>query len=867
MSWKSFNVLSLSTLSGSGDLLRTAVGGYWNYFSESDGSGYSFVEMDGESPTDERISLVDANMDFLYTHPTTFPAYRIPIRIQGNEEFIHTDKHWKNFIRGGTFGTMSFDGVYTDEVHDSYHMNLKIPYSKYEANILEYTSEIGTTLSTTQCTYEYNHYYPEYENKTSVSSMKLIPNMYLIQAYQNSDDEVGEIPDRYMIDGIKEFVNREGTVSDEDLAALTNATHQFITMPPPDSSTTLYWGSTAMPGWLDTNLKLRNYLTGAYVQTNLSSSTRDKIDTILSNIYHDEHFYDTLYEDIDYAFDSGYLRRNSFPFYIKINFDIPEGFGRNARGHIEFNPGTALAEGAAGVSTELIKSLKEAFDNSSPYIFDSQAYAVESLYYTGSIENRLTSEVKAVTDTSYRSIDYKKLLISMLDSGRHTHKDCFFMGTDKITTDSADRLDRLAAMDLDNSYAYVSSTDSHKLLNGVAARLSSSWDSESLTFDLQALYNRASGGTLDIDFNGETIAYRIEKTTLQPVGPTEVRNPVQNFWFYNSIPLDGTEFRFYDSQVSYSTPYTYTIFAYVLGSGIKYRFTDLKTTRQIASGSIGEGDDALKYYCLEFQDLLGNTSDQLYYASDTDSMVYTEEAAAALSDESIDNEFLTGSASHIISTSPYIADMYLHYEPTLRVFEIPIYSKTLRVMDHPPNKLEISPYQLMDNSQRIGFSFLKDTFVKAKFPTPISYEDTLARQEYLHANDIIDEIEMMVENKQVSKTKFIEVYRIDTKPEAISDFNQYLLDTIDLTLAEDIKQTRPTHNFHDTIKTNKKYYYLFRGLNEHGESGFLSDIYEVELIDDGGYKYAVFNVFRESDLEIDTHTETVKSCRMCLILH
>ena len=66
-----------------------------------------------------------------------------------------------------------------------YYMQCQMPYSKQEVNILEYTSEIGSTLATVQCTYEYNHFYPEYEQSILGKSIKFIPNMYLIQAYQN----------------------------------------------------------------------------------------------------------------------------------------------------------------------------------------------------------------------------------------------------------------------------------------------------------------------------------------------------------------------------------------------------------------------------------------------------------------------------------------------------------------------------------------------------------------------------------------------------------------------------------------------------------------------------------------------------------
>ena len=55
-----------------------------------------------------------------------------------------------------------------------------------------------------------------------------------------------------------------------------------------------------------------------------------------------------------------------------------------------------------------------------------------------------------------------------------------------------------------------------------------------------------------------------------------------------------------------------------------------------------------------------------------------------------------------------------------------------------------------------------------------------------------------------------------------------------------------------TIETNTKYYYAFQFINEGGMPGEISEIYEVELVDDGGYKYAIFNTLHESDLHENT---------------
>ena len=47
-------------------------------------------------------------------------------------------------------------------------------------------------------------------------------------------------------------------------------------------------------------------------------------------------------------------------------------------------------------------------------------------------------------------------------------------------------------------------------------------------------------------------------------------------------------------------------------------------------------------------------------------------------------------------------------------------------------------------------------------------------------------------------------------------------------------------------------------MNEQRSLSHLSEIYEAQLIDDGGFNYSLFNVFYESDLEENTFVEPSK---------
>jgi len=186
-----------------------------------------------------------------------------------------------------------------------------------------------------------------------------------------------------------------------------------------------------------------------------------------------------------------------------------------------------------------------------------------------------------------------------------------------------------------------------------------------------------------------------------------------------------------------------------------------------------------------------------------------------------------------------------------------VFSKTLRVMDNPGNLLNVHPYQYMDDSRRIGFLLRKTVFNdEINYPSVITDYDNLNRTYYLNANDLL--VTDLLINDTVSEERYVEIYRIDERPTALSDFDGNLIQVLDLKMP-DIKNTYSTIDFSDRIKTNKKYYYLFRITSEHRMQSQLSEIYEAQLINDGGYTYSIFNVIFEDELEEETFTSPSRS--------
>jgi hypothetical protein len=198
-----------------------------------------------------------------------------------------------------------------------------------------------------------------------------------------------------------------------------------------------------------------------------------------------------------------------------------------------------------------------------------------------------------------------------------------------------------------------------------------------------------------------------------------------------------------------------------------------------------------------------------------------------------------------LSDSPHVADVYMHVEPCFKLIEIPIYSKTQMVLDHPGNKASVYPFQYLDDSNRLGFEVSYESHVSSKFPTVISAADQLLKDNYLFANNKLPKD--MIKTKSVSRARYIEVYRLKSKPTKFTDFAGQMIKRIDLQIEESDYVYADTVHEAD-VNTNEKYYYLFRFLNEHFVICHPSEILECELVDDGGYKYATFGVLYEEQL-------------------
>jgi|TARA_R110001583_G_scaffold4660_3_gene26510 hypothetical protein len=837
------------------------------------------------------------------------PSYQIPLRFTGNRWnfgddylYVKNDLHWKVLFLGGSFGEDSYESIYNELIFSDHSHTRYSPYTQAEVH----TWPTKTATNVINITPVYRFCLPRYQQYTENLSERLIPSIYplLLHYSDNSefpwstggsldqetvfqktpgwmidylslDNKIPEVDVRVLLDGIP--IETDGAGNRPPLLTITPTDPEY---------------SVVMDSSDDPLSSLYTYLNESFPYNPVTSSVANVVDERYKNIYfglkaNDLTGYDAL----------NLLPSYKFPYYVQFNIPkIQAGFFEQSIEYHDFD-------------IKFLNTLKEVFTGETGetlnikernFVVDEKS---ERWIPTG--HNKAEKfEQNQIFDQSVREVDYLQMLayshnnyFSVSTAGTEHPNSCVWGPLGNSEKAIYDKTGQYRYMNTSNSLGVINdvlnyvTTDNYFGLGnagGVLERLynkrdqawASSYEMDILDITLDAWsdawYTVSSVGDYQPHANlvssegdqySECLAYRIEKKALNS------DETIQNFWFFNSPWLGhqmstgpdsmhfsgysgpetegGATFDFADTQVKYNKGYSYTVYSYVLVVGTKWKYSDLRLSRIIATlDDTGDGDT--DRWCLEL------------YDPNTDRAVPT---IFQTTDELLDNnEFATD--AQLTHDQPYIAEAYLNYEPSIKLLEIPLVDKVVTIQDHPPNKIHVSPFQKLDSSQTIGFHLSYENYVdNLRYPTAIDSEDSVYRAAYYESRGL-QEVDPSLEEvvRQCAQgAQYIDVFRRSVKPSKISDFDGHLLTTISLKIP-DTKDNYTSTYFHDTINTNRKYYYLFRATNDNESKGHLSEIYEAELVNDGGYLYSIFNVIFEEDLAEDVFTNTSKGMKKLIQL-
>ena len=480
---------------------------------------------------------------------------------------------------------------------------------------------------------------------------------------------------------------------------------------------------------------MRRYLDVVVPRGELSDETKTAISTKYNNVMFDADAMANVLHPAE-------ANKNLFPYYAKISFEAREATKfSDAFNRVDF-------------TSKFLVALKEVFGTAPTYSTPDQAEFI--VQTTANIKKKQKSTVGTLP---VRLTDFGILLNQARASYINPMDDYCFVG--RQDSDA-----RRSATDKTGIFRFYNTDASSRALL------------EYLDFADEARYlNHIKAPFEYPKFEGkynETVAYRIEKVGGPPTGDANTQNTIQNFWFINSRELyDRTpdakkekDFNFFDTQVKYGSEYTYNVYAYVVVAGSRYKTSDQRVTRVIAT--LDESVDGSKaaLYCLEFYDpATGEAKNKLYYgpgSGDTDP----------------ESELITN--AQINSENKYIADFNITVQPSIKLLEIPLTSKKIKVLDSPPNQAQALPFQIEDDSNRIGFDIEYTPSIFERFPLMVSEADFNYKDQYMRSNDLLPGTK--IKQESISYPRYLEIFRTDVEPTKYADFDGKLHKTIDLKL-------------------------------------------------------------------------------------
>jgi len=867
MTTKTINIVDYNLLLGSSELMRQALGGYW----EDGGTALTPIEI-SQNQVIESFESNYAGTNKSVDEESLIDSVKFTSRIYGTSDAsrIRSDEEWRAYVAGGSYAVTAYEGIYNEAIYFDHKTQIQLPLFNDE---LQSDNDEITGQSVAEC---YNYYERYQNNLTQVASEHLLPNFYFLIDEGIDDLDIakmitldGTIEEDYFnyISFTSELEQEQPLLSDsatsDDGVTIDNEVLYYteVSDPVEGAINTLFSNVASdkgVPRYSYNNI--RDYLNVSYVNHAYQQSTIQRLQTRLQNIMFLDPSVLNEHNDQLIATDFSFLKDDKkqsvyslMPMANDINFEVDDSvIGSGLRSIIETND----------YAPRFLKTLKEIF---------ADEISLKPTAYEFAINDEYSQEVATRT---LNIVDLPEMVLYDYENLLSRTNNVYYYGNSTPPIK--------ACFDSAGTYRFINSEIAINTLNDVVGMINTNFSPPE---SLEDFLN----DPLQSQKQHEVLAYRVQKIGGPPTGDSRTENTLQNFWFLNK----GEAIKYVDTQVKYATDYTYNIFSYVAVQGYKYRLSDLTVTRQIAI----EGET----YCLEFYSpATGLTSTNIFsndrtigietsndinkrrrqeWQQEVDALVEQLADAPAsevpvlveqlrVLNEEDPRRLLTAISEEVInslqtdaqakSSIPYLADFNINIEPSLKIVEVPIQEKTFKILDNPPNDIIATPHHIMDQSNRLAFFLSYDTFSpdSVPYPTDLTPQDSENKTDYLTANDLSEDD--FVQNESVSMAETFEVYRLSRKPTSYQDFENNLRKSIDLRI---LKQGRIKLDamFMEKVRPNQKYYYTFRAINENGIAGEFTPIFEAELINDGGYVYANFNQLSAEDLVMDNISEPLMS--------
>ena len=834
-SQKVCQIIDLNLFVSSSDVFRDAVGGYFHAPASEDVT-LKFTPFDFKRPQSRWLQHISTyqgasiNFDTLpgaTDYGTIVPNSTFVASVHGDSNLITDDKHWKTIWTGGTIDDLSYWPMFVSGTYEDHYINIRRPYPKIDSHTLKNPE---TVTNWVDISYQYKHNLTDYQTYAdNVTSELYLPNWYLLKhAGINESTGSGDFADPR----IYEYISVDG--ADPDVYSyFTHGAPAIVQYREDDPD-------THQNENLDAGLSMAGEYLNSFSTSSLQTSTQEYAMKKLKNVMFNNNFFTQ-----DGYSDYSESITGSMGYYTTISFETT---ANTTSEHNNIFAGMAVEY---EMDTLLLRLLKEAFLEQTPLEITPHQlqYNKYIKYLSSSAELDSNEEIKEYANIEYRGVNFVDLMLYSYHKIQDIYEDFAIIDSNNLQT--------RATYDTKGTYRHYNTAAATKMLNFITGISKLNMHITDLS-DLLNGKDQAYEGGLEYHYEGtpvpkynEVIAYRIEKTGI--ADPNSATPTSQNFWFFNSKNINSIDF--FDTQIKYDKDYTYKIYSYNIVIGLKYRYSGLQLSRVIGQAYEDPHDTTEKIesgFCIEYYD---PTTDATVNDLLTSETYYSD--GAPISDLATEAQRIAYDIQ-TLDARPYRANFAVTIQPSVKIMEIPVYEKTQRVLDHPPSYMSITPSFTEDDTNRLSFLGSYQSFVPHPYPNTITSEDVNIKNHYLHANNILGGT--LIDLPTVSRQSSIDIYRIEQKPTSYESFDGAFLKTIDLTV-EGFESSYTDIYFYDMVKSNKKYYYLFRASNELGMAGYFEEVLSAELVNDGGYKYAIFNTLFEEDFGEEQFVETSRPAK------
>jgi len=175
-------------------------------------------------------------------------------------------------------------------------------------------------------------------------------------------------------------------------------------------------------------------------------------------------------------------------------------------------------------------------------------------------------------------------------------------------------------------------------------------------------------------------------------------------------------------------------------------------------------------------------------------------------------------------------------EPVLKIFEVDSMSYANTLLDSPPIEPEVEILPFIGNDSRIKINLSTGIGTKDAIPVVFSPQEQQRYTKNKEAQERQEGDRKITFSSDESSDFFI-LYRLEKAPQTYRDF-----ETADIrSIAKEFDS--PAGSLDDNIKANKKYYYIFRSVDYHGNFSYPSPVYEVQIKNENGVILPEFKLY------------------------